>query len=130
MEPTHKEKQSKRAAELLLYVYKKIDQRPPLWVEEAAVSYYSVASGYHDNIVALCELLKALTDERREEIVYGDPKDPECRRLADWWEGHKKDDRRREKKEEQDSLREKALAKLTKEEREALGLHWNGPVAE
>lgn len=75
--------------------------------------------------IDLCGMMQSLTPERRDEIVY-DARNPAARALADWWEYHERMDREREESAresaERNRLRKEAAAKLTPEERRALGL--------
>lgn len=96
MEPDERERESKEAAELIVYVTNRLCAIPPQWVTAAAKDYYGRAPGYKDTdtITYLCELLSTLTDDLRDNIVYGNPKDKTCRRLADWWERHQDYDKK------------------------------------
>jgi hypothetical protein len=79
-----------------------------------------------DNTASLCELLRLLPENIIEKLVY-DGRNPEARKLADWWDNHQAFDLKREKEEKeiikQENIRKKALGKLTKKEIEALGLN-------
>ena len=69
----------------------------------------------------LCELCK----EAPDKIIYNG-RDPQARKLADWWDEHKKSDLERLAKEKEEALskdaRVSALEKLTSDERRALGV--------
>lgn len=73
----------------------------------------------------LCAMLKSMEPEKRDRIVYN-ARDKRARRLADWWEYHQAQDARHEAERLEairiHELRASAAAKLTHEERAALGL--------
>ena len=81
-----------------------------------------------DNILTpkLCALIKGMSDKQVDSIIYN-PRDKMARQLASWWESHQEADRQREEQEqheaEQERLRQQGEAKLTPEERKALGLN-------
>lgn len=80
--------------------------------------------------VSLCGIMKYLEDTEQLESVIEGVDWRECgisrKRLTAWWHQHKVEDETRRytefKDKERKKARESALAKLTKEEREALGL--------
>lgn len=78
----------------------------------------------------LCNMMRALSDQRRDEITY-DARSKDSRDLADWWEYHQEKDRQHEEErrrvEKNAELRRSAAAKLTDEEREALGMRKEKP---
>jgi hypothetical protein len=71
----------------------------------------------------LCGFLRSLSPEAFERIVYARNKD--ARNLANWWEEHERMDNLRVQQEllqaNKHRLQQQALAKLTPEERDALG---------
>lgn len=86
--------------------------------------------GYYGNIQAsdeaarhLCSICKSLQGEELQRVIY-DGRNPEARKLADWWENHQEVDRAKAEREADEQrkadLKSKALAKLTDEERKAL----------
>lgn len=125
MEPDHREREMKEAAQLMLYVLKSEGREPLEWVEKAANHCYGDSDG-RDTIALLCERLRNMTEEQRDKVVYGDLRNKTGRRLADWWERHLENDKERKrlekKKGREEALRDSAKSKLTDEEREALGL--------
>lgn len=131
-DPTPNEIQHRRAAKLLLYVYG--NQTPevpaPDWIKVQAGNPYADDSRL---IPLLCEVLRNLPEHTREYIVYGNPRSKIARDLADWWEDHQEADRLRQQREdllaERTRLRRQAAAKLTVEERSALGLRDHDPDA-
>jgi len=123
LEATSREKELRRAAQLLVYVREQ--QRHPIepFAKAAANDYY----GNNDErpLVLLCEALTCMEPEQRDSIVYN-ARSPMARNLADWWEEHQEADRKRVAEEKRQTLnietRNHAIAKLTKAEREALGI--------
>lgn len=61
----------------------------------------------------LCDVCASIDGTTRENILW-DGRVKEARMLAEWWQNHQEADKER--------IREEALAKLTKLEREVLGL--------
>lgn len=123
MEPNGKERRLQQTAQLLMYVrYNtnsgiKVDNK----LKRAAADIYCKA----DYVPELCAAIRALSPEEVDRIVY-DGRNPEARKLADWWEEHQAADAERLAKEQREkeeaAARERALAKLTQEERRLLGL--------
>lgn len=123
MEPNGKERRLQQTAQLLMYVrYNtnsgiKVDNK----LKRAAADIYCKV----DYVPELCAAIRALSPEEVERIVY-DGRNPEARKLADWWEEHQAADAARLAKEQREkeeaAARERALAKLTQEERRLLGL--------
>ena len=124
MEPSDKELQLKRAAKLLLYVQEQLGQTHEAWTQYAV---NNMASANDDRpVIELCGVLKELTPEQLERIVYN-AHNKTARDLADWWEEHQAADATRELREaaeaKREQLRQEALAKLSDSEKEALGLN-------
>jgi hypothetical protein len=121
MEPTQKERLLQETARLLIYVRMntksgvKVSSR----LRAAACDVYC----RKDYVSELCDAIRSLTEEEQARIVY-DGRNPEARRLADWWDEHQEADRKRLEEELRqvlrNELRRKALDKLTPEEIEAL----------
>jgi hypothetical protein len=121
MEPNQKERLLQETARLLIYVRMntnsgvKVSSR----LRAAACDVYC----RKDYVAELCTAIRSLTEEEQARIVY-DGRNSEARRLADWWDKHEEADRNRLEEEHRqnmrDELRNKALAKLTPEEIEAL----------
>lgn len=143
-EPSPREIEHKKVSQFLKYVFTEIFsgkfdqfidsdlQRKIRKINDWAV-HLETPSGSELNIPneklpvpLLCELLRLLPDNIMEKLVY-DGRNPEARKLADWWDNHQASDLRREQKEkeaiEKENIRKKALGKLTKKEIEALGLN-------
>lgn len=122
LRPTQREREMQRAAKLLVYVHQQTGKAPPDFaVKEADNSYASDER----NVVDLCGFLRAMNDEDRERLVYN-AKDKTARDLADWWEEHQAADAAREAgksiEEQRKAAANSGLAKLTAEEKKALGL--------
>lgn len=130
MEPTQKESLLQETAQLLIYVRMntksgvKIDDK----LKAAARDIYC----RRDYVPELCAAMHELTEDQMDRIVY-DGRNRDARRLADWWDEHQEADRKRleadrkrleeeARQRKQDELRESALAKLTPEEKHALGV--------
>lgn len=124
MERSSGEHYAKRTAENLVYAKRAMGEKvhPRSKLAEQANDYYGHGP---DRAPELCALIKTMTAEQLERIVY-DGRNPKARQLADWWDKHQKADRRREREEaakrKQERLRAEARAKLTPEERAALGV--------
>lgn len=106
---------------LLVHLYNSAGKKVPKYVHEAT-------RGLYDSRIVplLCDTFMAMSPASRERLLYGNARDKMARRLADWWEQHQEADRMRAIK---DAARQRvakvragALAKLTKEERQALGI--------
>lgn len=121
MEPSQKEKQLQKTAKLLKFVREKLGLKVSKELNYAADTCYC----HKDYVAELCETLRELSMVQIELIVYN-AKDKTSRELATWWEEHQKADKEQEKDEaeakELSEVRAKALKKLTKKERESLGL--------
>lgn len=115
------EKELQRAAKLYAYALKALNQPVSPVVNKVADDIYGW--GGANFVPALCALVKGMSDEEREAIVYN-PHNRDSRDLANWWEEHQEADRAREKQEaflkKQQELRDSALSKLSSEERQAL----------
>lgn len=128
LEQTGKERGLQRASHLLNYTIGELARRgsdhqvPATALSEQGAKYYAEDVG---QVEALCALLKSMSSEDVDAIVYN-ARSEMSRELATWWETHQAADRAREAKEQADirnaALRQQALAKLTDEEREALGV--------
>jgi len=122
LEPTYREKELQRAAKLLVYVREKLGQKPEAWVVKEADRIYAKDER---SVTELCAALKAMDSKQLDALVYN-ARDKSARGLADWWEEHQAADAEREKQEVAEKDRKKtakqALTKLSKKEREALGL--------
>lgn len=122
LNPNQREREMQRAAKLLVYVHQQTGKTPPAFAVKEAANIYARDER---SVVDLCRFLRAMNDDDRERLVYN-AKDKLARELADWWEAHQAADAAREagkSVEEQRKAAAKAgLAKLTDEEKKALGI--------
>lgn len=123
MEPNGKERLLQETAQLLVYV--RMNTNSGVNVSNKLKSAARDIYCHQDYVPELCDAIRSLTEEEQARIVY-DGRNPDARRLADWWDKHQEADRKRLEEEyrqrQRDELRKKALAKLTPEEVEALGI--------
>jgi hypothetical protein len=122
MEQTPKEASIQHAAHVLADAHTLLGIDVPRWVLDAN-KYYA---DNEDVIPTLCEILNGKEEDGNiDALLYSDARNLRRRRLADWWERHKKVDRDRKNQEMADAhqalTRQGALAKLTPLERDALG---------
>lgn len=130
MEPTERETESKRVCQLLKYIFVAADIKAPAFVvervEKGSIAEYGNVSSLDTDTELLCGLLRTLPDDKAATVLY-DGRNPEARKLADWWEHHQAADAKREADEEQErqneTLRQQAISKLTPEEIAALGIN-------
>ena len=121
MERSGREEECLRAACLLIYVLEKTGQKPEAWLVKEAQDYYP---RNERSITELCATLKAMSPNDRDALIYN-ARDRDARHLADWWEEHQVADAKRERQEsiskKREETKKQALAKLSREERKALG---------
>lgn len=91
MEPSMREKESHRACHLLTLFH---GGSLPAWVHEGAKSIY----GSRDHADEATAMLCALCEQLDDDVIY-DGRNPNARKLADWWDEHKANDRKRMEKE-------------------------------
>ena len=93
MNQTQKEKLLQETAQFYVYLLKKMgvktSQIDPA-LRQAADTYYCTA----DFVPQLCDYIRSMTPEDVESII-SNAHDRTARRLADWWEDHKKADKKR-----------------------------------
>lgn len=113
LEPSEREIESKRVAELLLFLENSSKDFVSGFDKKTLKSISSDPYGglkYLDKMVAaLCSICSSMTEEQRNKYIY-DGRIKECRDIADWWEKHQEADRKRLIEE-----RRKAKAKADKE---------------
>lgn len=122
MNPNQREKDSREICRHLVYLHKYNDQRIPQWAKEGAKNLYGAQNTDFDvQVSKLCKILK----KTHEDFIYNG-RCPKARKLADWWDRHKKADKEREKKENLQRIKidiyRKMKAKFTDEELEALNI--------
>lgn len=120
-EPSARMMELQRCAKLLFFVLDRCNYTVPDFVVDAKENRYTTETRCE---TMLYETLQSMTYESRDWIVYHH-KDARKMDLAGWWEKHcemqliiEKD---REIQRERDEIKQRALAKLTAEERTALG---------
>jgi len=115
MEPRAREIESRLVCELLVAFH----PRPTDWMLAAADHIYGNESKLDTATAMLCRLCEELDDE----VIYNG-RDSMARKLADWWDNHQEADKDRRAEEARlkrvKELQASAMAKLTKEEIEAL----------
>jgi len=127
MEPNAREIESKRVCQLLKYLFAAANIPATAQVigrvEQGAKEFYGNPDSLDADTDLLCQLLRTLPDDTAATVVY-DGRNPEARKLADWWDHHQAADTEREAEEEHrrnnEVLRQQALSKLTPEEIAAL----------
>lgn len=123
MEPNQKEQLLQETAQLLIYV--RMNTKTGVKVTEKLKRASQDIYCRQDYVPELCAAIRAMTEEEQSRIIY-DGRNPNARKLADWWDKHQEADRKRIEQEqherEREELREAAIAKLTPEEREVLGI--------
>mgnify|MGYP003333131810 CR=1 FL=1 len=119
MDPTHKEIELQRTAQLLRFVYVKLELPVSEKLNKAAGDTWCK----DDFVPELCRTIRGLNEAQLNYIVYN-ARDKISRSLADWWEEHEAADRAREAKErkeaEEKELAKSAMQKISKEELAAL----------
>ncbi len=125
------EAQAATAGRLLCYISRTLGKTPPPWAAAAAEDYYGAyRKGGDQCLPTLQALMELLNPAQIETLAYGNPHDKDARALADWWEHHqeeqKEDTEREQRLRERKRLAEQAAAKLTDDERNALGVARRG----
>lgn len=116
MEPTKREIEHKLVHNLLFYV-----------VESLRLDSIITDFGrdVDEDTALLCSLIRVMNKNEVNRIVY-DGRNPQARKLADWWDKHQERDRIREEAERHQAdleiTKRRALEKLTDKERKVLGL--------
>lgn len=89
MEPTAKEIESREVAKHLVYVNSKLStvDLVDLTVTRAARDQYGDPSQLHSLTNKLCKAIRNMSEAELDHVVYN-ARDPESRKLADWWERH------------------------------------------
>ena len=126
MEPNRHEAESKLACQLLAYALPLAGQALPSWIAAGAKDYYGAPRRLKEATVMLCTLCRTMDESQKEKVIY-DGRNPDARKLADWWDEHQKADAVREQREkeatEKAEIQAQALKKLTAEEKAALRLN-------
>ena len=128
MAPTQREENSRKMAQMYVYLATRLGSAPPQWIENAANDYYGNPGAVDQLARELCALCKRTPDE-----VLHKPLTQIGWDLKEWWHEHLKHDRRREEALEQAQRRRElqasALSKLTEEKAEALGYSRDSDLA-
>lgn len=114
MEPNEQEKESKLVLTLLWYVLTVIGETDSLLgfhVKREKDEQYGSPMTIHRDTAALCNYCRKFTAKQAKTILW-DGKNPDARKLADWWQKHQKADAKREAKEKADKKRTEGLKKL------------------
>lgn len=110
------------AAICLVFLLNRLNRPVPSCVRRASRDDYTTSPTV---VPMLCATLKSLTASQMKKIVF-DPHNRKSRDLANWWDDHQKMDRRHKREEREQRRRERlrttAISKLTKKEREELGV--------
>ena len=96
------EVERRRAAQVLAWGLRKLGRRVPTTVAHAASDYYGEtgdreidAQGALWLTQQACAFYTGLSQQERERLLYGNPKDKDARAAADWWEAHEAADKAR-----------------------------------
>jgi hypothetical protein len=92
LEPNAREKESVEVCKHLLYVLSRIDKEtaslPRFDLVQGAKDAYGVVNRLDEHTAELCRLCRGMNRKQRDTIMY-DGRNPQARRLADWWDHHK-----------------------------------------
>lgn len=97
MEPNVRERQHREAAQHLVYLYGAMNQPIPAQIAADAAHIYGGSNG-EANMRRLCTLLGEMSADQLTRYVY-DGRNPKARKLADWWDEHKREDWKRREEE-------------------------------
>jgi hypothetical protein len=129
LEPDRHEIESRRVAQLICFInshkdFKCFERGVSSWIINAAKEIYGNKARLNELVVMLCSICSGMSKKEQDAIIY-DARNKDSRDLADWWEEHQKADAERIEMEKRTAQRKKirqaALSKLTKAEKEALG---------
>lgn len=93
---SRREIESKAMCNHVVYLSGKIGKEVPEWIDKGASSYCGAPM---DRFNKLAMILCALCQKVPEEYIY-DGRNPDARKLADWWDEHQKEDLLRISREE------------------------------
>jgi hypothetical protein len=93
MEPNEREIASKTAAEHICYVFPKLKIKVERWITTAKNEYYGNRDKADELVDMLCSTCRKMTKDQKDTIMY-DGRSPKARKLADWWDLHKKQDKK------------------------------------
>lgn len=119
------ELESARVCKLIVYLYRQLKKQVPEWIILASKEYYGNVRRLDEATKILCECCRSLNETEIEAYIY-DAHNSLARELAAWFERHQEWDKRRVEEEKESRkkimLKDRAIQKLTVEEREALSL--------
>lgn len=95
MEPTVAERQTREGAAILVYVLESLGKDVIPEIRSAASDIYG-RGAHPSNIVGmLCTLIKNMTEEEKDRILFNG-RNAMARRAADWWDEHQREDAKRD----------------------------------
>lgn len=97
LEPRYYEKESRKVAQLIVYVTDNLGLETSKEAKEASQHIYGDEEMIHQFTAELCRLCKEMTDEQAAKIIW-DGRNRQARRLADWWEKHQAADKQKAEK--------------------------------
>jgi len=120
--PSDRQIEQHNVAELIVSTLRRTGSPPNTLADQHAANVWKLADNADVLTATLCGMLEQI-EETQPDIIY-DGRNPQARRLADWWDKHKESDKRR-KEAEAKSRKRKSLAnaarnKLTDDEFDAL----------
>ena len=88
-----REDASVRVCKLLVYALPAMSLPIPPHVRTAAEDPYGNAGTVDEDTDMLCRLCRGMSELEKDRIIYNG-RNPDARRLADWWECHQEVDRK------------------------------------
>jgi len=112
--PTSKERRLKQTSVNLRWLLGKLNSDVP---EQVLIDSNDIYCRDHGQVEKLCDLIKSMTGNQVEAIIYN-ARDKQARAVADWWEEHQEADRERlakeyKEKDRQRLQRKKAINDMT-----------------
>lgn len=101
---TQAEKERMTASQMLITLNNKLGKKNPNWLIQASKDYYC---NENKTYLALYQTIESLAEGQLEKLVYNG-RDPEARKLADWYDNYKLNEDKRIKsiKEEKQAQRQ------------------------
>lgn len=113
MEPTARERESRRCVKNLLWLTKKVGDPIPEGLKAATEDIYGTWM-FHDPIIELCAYIRKIGEDKLEEIVAKNLRSIRATDTMRFWNEHKAADRKREKRERAE-IRRQAKARVAAE---------------
>lgn len=88
------EEESRKVSEFIVFVCKKLRKKPDPLIVKTAKDYYGNPGQVHELTDMLCGLCRSMKPKEADLIIYNG-RDATSRRLADWWDLHKKADKKK-----------------------------------